>query len=348
MIHPSGEHLLDALVEEDRLATDAPSVSVIITTYDHAHYLADSIGSCLSQQHPDLEVIVVDDGSNDDPEVVVRRYPEVRYLRKPNGGLSSARNAGLAAATGTFVLFLDADDWLLPGALHASTACLARRPEAGFVAGGHRYALADRSCPAHMSQLRFPIGAGAGTMDVERGYRDLVRLGNHVGMHGAVMYRRSALEACGAFDETLRTCEDYDVLLKVAQRFPVAYHTDLVAVYRRHDVSMSSDPAPMLRDTLLVLRRQRRYCRRDRDLQQAYVSGVDWVRTYYGGLLLRSFARELGRLRFQSALVRFLLALRHAPRFTVRHSVGQLSRVRLRHLPWAVRGIALRLEARQR
>ena len=95
-------------------AHDSPVVSVVIPCYRQAHFLPDAIESVLAQTYPHFEIIVVDDGSPDDTRAVAGRYPGVRCLRQRNRGLSAARNAGLAASIGTYVVFLDADDRLTP------------------------------------------------------------------------------------------------------------------------------------------------------------------------------------------------------------------------------------------
>ena len=92
-------------------------VSVIIPSHNHGRYISNALESVLSQNIPDLEIIVVDDGSTDDTEAVVKLYPNVNYYRQSNAGPSAARNFGLKKSTGDYVVFLDADDWLLPDAL---------------------------------------------------------------------------------------------------------------------------------------------------------------------------------------------------------------------------------------
>ena len=85
-----------------------PCVSLVVNTYQQAEDLPAALGSALAQSRPFDEIVVVDDGSTDDPAAVVGRYPAVRLVRQANAGLAAARNAGLAAATGDFVVFLDA------------------------------------------------------------------------------------------------------------------------------------------------------------------------------------------------------------------------------------------------
>jgi cellulose synthase/poly-beta-1,6-N-acetylglucosamine synthase-like glycosyltransferase len=114
------------------------SVAVVITTYNHANFLSDAIASVLAQTRPADEIIVVDDGSTDEPSAVVARYPEVRFIHQTNQGLAAARNTGLRAASSEAIVFLDADDRLLANALAEGVACLAREPRSGLVYGGYR------------------------------------------------------------------------------------------------------------------------------------------------------------------------------------------------------------------
>src|SRR5690348_3177650 len=104
----------------------ASTVSVVITTYNHAAFLDDAIRSVVYQSVPANEIIVVDDGSTDHPDIVVSRYCRVRLIRQPNQGLSAARNTGLEAAVGDRIIFLDADDRLCQGAIETGLECFAR------------------------------------------------------------------------------------------------------------------------------------------------------------------------------------------------------------------------------
>src|SRR5688500_8996836 len=98
-------------------ASAEPLVSVVIPCYNQAHYLSEAVESALAQSYGSVETFVVDDGSADNSGEISARYPRVSYLRQANRGVAAARNAGLAASSGQFVLFLDADDRLLPEAV---------------------------------------------------------------------------------------------------------------------------------------------------------------------------------------------------------------------------------------
>jgi len=111
-----------------------PLVSIIIPTYNYGRYLTKSLRSCLEQTHRNLEIIVVDDGSVDDTKEIVRSFGDrVVYLFQQNQGVSAARNTGLHRASGEFIAFLDADDYLMEDSIAVRAEVLMSRPEIGIV-----------------------------------------------------------------------------------------------------------------------------------------------------------------------------------------------------------------------
>ena len=110
----------------------APLISVIIPCYNHGKYLSKAIGSVLAQSHRPIEIIVVDDGSTDNTQAAAAHYPEVKYIYQHNQGPSAARNTGIDQSSGDFLVFLDADDWLLEDALHINLQYLLKEPLAGL------------------------------------------------------------------------------------------------------------------------------------------------------------------------------------------------------------------------
>jgi glycosyltransferase involved in cell wall biosynthesis len=237
------------------------SVAIVITTYNHASFLEAAVGSSLRQSGAADEIIVVDDGSTDHPEHVTSRFDDVRLIRQPNAGLSAARNTGWRAATSEFVVFLDADDRLLPNALAVNLQRLCAAPEAGLSYGGYVY-----------------VDVVAGRREVPEflpatdGFPALLRR-NLIGMHGAAMYRRAHLAAIGGFEPGLLACEDYDVYLRMALHSSIVYGPEPLAEYWHHGGNMSRDSAMMLRQVLDVLRRQRPAARR-LAVMRAYRQGV--------------------------------------------------------------------------
>jgi len=229
-----------------RGAPSRPSVAVVIPSFNHARFLGAALDSVAAQTRPADEIVVVDDGSTDDPASVVAGYPQVQLVTQENAGLSAARNAGLAAIRADYVLFLDADDVLCPTAIARNLALFAANPDAGFVYGAHNRVDADLRLL--LGPRYYPIG--------EDPFATLLR-GNMVGMHATALYSTAKLRAAGGFDPALKSCEDYDVFLTLAKRHPVASHDEVIALYRIHGQNMSSSPARMLKWVLTAHARHR-------------------------------------------------------------------------------------------
>lgn len=289
------------------------SVSVVIPCFNQAHFLADSIGSVLEQTRAALEILVVDDGSTDDTAEVAERFAGVRCIRQRNHGVSAARNAGLRASNGEFVVFLDADDRLLPHALQTGLERFAARPEFGFVAGRQRSITADGS---PLQDLYPPC--------VQRDhYRHLLER-NYFPHPAVVMYRRAALVEVGGFDPVVNAAADYASYLRIARDHPVDFHPDVVAEYRQHSTSMSRNSALMLRTVLAVLRAERPHLR-NTELRRAYRTGVRTWRMLYGTRLAHDVRV---RVRSGSGGIDLIwdigLLLRHDPMEFARHLVRKL------------------------
>ncbi len=288
------------------MSSQSPEVSVVIPCYSQAHLLPEAIESALAQRGATVEIVVVDDGSPDDVRAVVERYPGIRYVRQPNRGLSAARNTGLRESTGEFLAFLDADDRLLPGALAAGLACFAEHPDSVFVYGDFRF-MSEGGAPLDR-RVRPPL-------DVDLYGGMLVR--NHIEMISTVLFRRSVLEHEGVFDTTLRSAEDYELLMRLARRYPTSFHRRLVAEYRRYQrqgASLSQNPAVMLRSTLRVLRQQRRFVRGNEFYERQLAEGTRFFQDFYGGELVSEVRALARRHRWLAALRGTIVLLRFYPR----------------------------------
>ncbi len=226
----------------------APRVSVVIPAYNVAAYIGEAIDSVLAQTFRDFEIVVVNDGSPDTEELerVLGAYGgRIRYVRKTNGGLASARNAGVAAARGELAAFLDADDAWMAEYLASQIALLDREPAAAAVFPDGYYfgdtALAGR---------RF-----SEVMAIERGRATLEGvLGGRSNLIYSCVARRAAIERAGGYDEGLRRVEDFDMYLRLL----LAGETILINPapllrYRRRDGSLSADDIVMRRAAIEVL-----------------------------------------------------------------------------------------------
>ena len=145
----------------------SPFFSVIICTFNRAHLLPRALDSLLAQTESSWEAIVVDDGSTDDTDAVVRRYmaeaPNLRYMLHSNRGLPLSRNAGIAAAVGDFVTFLDSDDYYMPDHLASRRRLLAANPDVELLHGGCEIIgnpfVVDKDNPDRMLDLHdLPVG----------------------------------------------------------------------------------------------------------------------------------------------------------------------------------------------
>jgi glycosyltransferase involved in cell wall biosynthesis len=291
----------------------SPLVSVVIPCYNQGHFLSDAVDSALNQTHRPLEVIVVDDGSTDGSYDVAARYPEVRCLRQRNMGLAEARNSGLKESRGDYVIFLDADDRLLPRAVETGLRAFNAHPECAFVYGESKSIAFDGSPLSDRPRPR-----------VERDhYLELLR-DNYIYNPAMVMYRRAVFDRVTGFNRSVNPSADYDLYLRIASKFRIFGHGTPVCEYRQHGASMSSNSALMLETTLAVLRSQRKHLRGNKQYRQAYRAGLRHWKDFYGERLLNE-ARAHYSERNYMPVVRDLLALfRYYPRGFMRHGFRKL------------------------
>jgi glycosyltransferase involved in cell wall biosynthesis len=197
-----------------------PHVSVIIPVFNSAHLIGHALRSVFAQTYTDFEVVVVDDGSKDQEELlaVLGEWTDrVQYVRQANGGPASARNAGIARARGDLIAFLDADDEWLPEKLARQVEYFDRYPETGLL----HTAVVDERRP-------HPVAAGP----PRAAFCDLFHTVFFVNTL-TVMIPREVLEKVGAFDERREVhIEDWDLWLRIAARYPFGYIDQPLAYYR--------------------------------------------------------------------------------------------------------------------
>lgn len=211
-----------------------PSVSVIIPCYNASAFLAEAIASARAQTLAPAEVLVVDDQSTDGSADIAREAG-ARVLSAPtNAGPASARNIGIAAATGDLIAFLDADDCWLPGHLEACAGLLARFPEAGVAFSPvTQFGDRDLEAPAQM-----PAG-------IPSDIRMLLWRSNPVAQSGAVV-RRGVLAEVGGYRPGMRHAEDYELWLRIADKYQVVCTHQRLVRYRVHGAQFSQQRAKLL------------------------------------------------------------------------------------------------------
>ena len=272
-------------------------VSVVIPSYNHARFLPEAVATVFRQTYPDSEIVVVDDGSTDRTAEVVKEYPRVRYLRQHRQGLSAARNAGLRACRGEYVVFLDADDRLLPNHFEVSMRAFRARPDAALVCGDFRLFGSEEQWHMHCCEPR------------PDHYASLLRC-NFIGAVHSVMFRRVVVDELGGFSPHLHACEDYELYFRIARTHPIYCHHELVAEYRRYGSQLSRQWDVMLASALSVLRAQWPHVKGHPQYVEAYRDGTKRFRTVYGDPLLWQMVFVARQRRWRTAFkyLRVLLA----------------------------------------
>jgi glycosyltransferase involved in cell wall biosynthesis len=283
---------------------DRPLVSVVIPCYNQAHFLGEAIESVLAQTYPHFEIVVVDDGSTDNIAAVVARYPGVRCFRQENQGLSAARNTGLRRSIGERLVFLDADDRLMPRAIEVGLACLRDHPECAFVYGRSRFMAFDGSSFHGPPQSR-----------VEGDYYLALLQGCPIFATGSVMYRREVFEFVTGFDPFLSPAADYDLYYRITSQFPIRCHEETTAEYRKHGTSMTRSGELMLKYNLAALRAQWKHVKRSRQKKEAYKTGIRFWKQAWGRYVAKDVRAYIEAKQWKRAIQGAWALLRFCPSY---------------------------------
>jgi hypothetical protein len=290
------------------------SVTVVIPCFNQSRFLPAAVASVRAQSYERVDCLVVNDGSTDDTAAVASSI-DVRLLEQPNRGVSAARNAGLSAARTDLVVFLDADDELLPDAVARAAEALAADPDADLVVGQCANMDADgRALPAFHE-----------TVDAAHLYDEWLSR-NFVWTPGAAMFRRHTLAALGGFPLDVGPAADYAVYLRFARGGRVRVIAHELVRYRQHDASMSRDPALMLRATLAVLRREWRTA--PAAMRERIDVGRGRWCEWYGEQIVSRLQTDWHARRFGAKQIRALRTLlRYCPHVALRHARHKAGRV---------------------
>jgi len=226
-----------------------PLVSVVMPAYNVAWCVGRAVDSVLAQDFRAWELIVVNDGSTDGTRQLLEGYgAAVTVVNQENRGMSAARNAGIRRTRGTYVAFLDADDWWLPGKLSRQVELMQGRPEIGFssttvrVEDGDGRLLNLWRCPNGSTEILATLFAQNAAI---------------AGGCSAVMVRRELLDRVGLFDETLRGFEDPDLWMRLAAVSGYACIDETLAVILRRERSVSRNLDSMRVAALRSMRKNR-------------------------------------------------------------------------------------------
>ena len=217
---------------------ELPWVSVIIPSFNHAPYLRECVDSALAQDHPRLELIVVDDGSTDGSLQILQSYgARITLLQQHRGRQARARNLGLRAARGELIAFLDSDDRYLPGRITAAVDAFRAQPQAALVWADYR----------HIDAAGKALAACRWTATAQD-FRRVLIAGNPI-CNATVTVRRAVLDEIGGFDERVPRVCDGAAWYQIAARGHAFVHLDRVLLdYRLHTGNDSARFAPMTHD----------------------------------------------------------------------------------------------------
>lgn len=300
-------------MEDRRIKRELPRITIVITTYNQAAYLSEAIESALGQSHDNVEVIVVDDGSQDASEEVARKYDKVRYIKQHNQGVAKARNTGLDASSGEYIVFLDGDDRLRPDAVEVNLKKFELHPECMMVAGAATV----------IDRLGKPVAVDYDPPVEQDHYAKMLHY-NYLRMPAMVMYRKSIFTLVGPFREDLAPADDWEMYLRIMRLYPVYCHGHPVAEYRLHGSNTSRKSALMLAKVHRVLRSQRKYVKDNRDLKAAYRTGHKILRRFHGEELVNCIRREVRDGRWRDVMLDVSVLARYYPLGLLKHLLRKL------------------------
>lgn len=224
--------------------TRAPAVSVVIPTYGHRDFVLGTLKSVAEQSFTDFEIVVVNDGSRDDTESVLRPMIDsgaIHYVRQENQGQAAARNRGIELASGRYVALLDDDDLWPPDKLAWQVEFLEAHSEFGMVGGTADVIDVDGR------HLRATSGGGEITVD-------LLFAGNPFLSPGQTLIRRDVLRAIGGFSADVWGADDWDAYFRIARAHRIQMFDRVSLSYRKHAGNASGDMARMLANGCKVVR----------------------------------------------------------------------------------------------
>ena len=238
------------------------TISAVIPAYNSAAFLPDCINSIRQQTIPLHEIIIVDDGSSDNTEAVVKSLgDDIVYIKQQNQGPAAARNRGIQKATGDWIAFLDADDQWTSNKIELQLNCLEKYPELQLIAG-------DMAETNAQSKVETP------SVLAYHGQRDLFKQLDGAPLKhacaslvqknfiptGTVLAKKECLIEAGLFPETIRFGEDLALWAQVAARHPITCLPDILMLRRRHDSNLTDSNEDMLKGIVQVMRLLKEKC----------------------------------------------------------------------------------------
>jgi glycosyltransferase involved in cell wall biosynthesis len=285
-------------------ATMKPFISVIIPTFNRVALLKETVNSVRKQTFPDFELIVVNDGSTDGTAEWLRSQTDLKAIDQENKGIATARNAGAAVARGEWLAFLDHDDLWAPDKLNVQAQFAKEHSEVGLLAARHVRLGTSLRAPRRAAWIK-------GDLFVKAFSESFIHT-------SSVMIRHDVFQEVGGFPPRYRFADEFDVWLKIASRYPIAYVDQPLVFIRFYDSNTSHDRIGVRTDTYDILMKNydpsriprpvflRTMSDHDISFGRAYLKAGDWPQalTWFR----QSVQRTPWRLRSWRYYVRYRIA----------------------------------------
>ena len=212
-------------------------VSVVVPTYNAGRYVGEAIESVLRQTYKNFELIVIDDGSTDNTEEVVKRYgKQVRYIKQKNSGIAEARNRGIHAARGELISFLDADDVFLKHKLERQVRYMSDHPDCAMVYGNYSMMDEDGTLIHEDMFAHMGVSCRSGMVLKELLLRCFI-------WTCTVVVKEEVFQKLGFFDSKFVSGQDYDMWMRIAAAYKTGCVSEPLSVYRQNPNSITHKKA---------------------------------------------------------------------------------------------------------
>jgi glycosyltransferase involved in cell wall biosynthesis len=231
-----------------------PLISIIIPTYNVSRFIDQTLESIFDQEVTDYEIIVVDDGSTDATQSILKTYKNrISYCCQENRGPAAARNVGIKMAKGKYIAFQDGDDLWPNNKLKLQIDLMDSHPDVGLLSGDmQRFSGEHVNVSSMFKKYGFDRNFFGDDFYVVDAYKKIYIQGNYIPT-GTVILRRNCLENVGYFDEGLRHSEDLDLWLRISLHYRLAYSREIWLLRRDHEINLTGDTESMNTSLIKVL-----------------------------------------------------------------------------------------------
>lgn len=277
-----------------------PLVTVIVPCYNHERYVTETIESIVNQTYENIELIVIDDGSKDNSVNIIQKLANkygFTFIHRANKGLSATLNEGLKLSKGKYFSAIASDDILMAEKIEKQVEFMELNPEYGMCYGKIVYfenAIENTSEYLNSSKQGWV-------------FDDLLIDGSFIPAPSAFI-RKKVFDIVGGYDETL-WIEDWDMWLKIAQKFQVGYVDEYLAYYRRHDTNISNQTLKMYEAEKIILNKYRDYKNYERVINDRKIQWFSLLSRKYKKESLKYFIHSIKYLLIDLRVIKSLIKL---------------------------------------